>query len=89
VPAALKAEAGKDAGPPAPHLDPEALAALKASMSKSKQGAKATPAAKPADTAAAAAPPAQPAAVTAAQPALTVGTASPSDSVPLPDRKPQ
>jgi len=97
VPAALKAEAGKDAGPPAPHLDPEALAALKASMSKSKPGAKAAPAAKPADASASAsatAPPAQPAstagpAAPGAQPASTVGPASPSDSVPLPDRKPQ
>ena len=95
VPAALKAEAGKDAGPPAPHLDPEALAALKASMSKSKPGAKAAPAAKPADaSASAAAPAAQPASTAgpvapAAQPASTVGPASPSDSVPLPHRKPQ
>ncbi len=41
VPAALKAEAGKDAGPPAPHLDAAALEALKAEMSpKSKSGAK-------------------------------------------------
>ena len=66
VPAALKAEAGKDAGPPAPHLDPEALAALKASMSKSKPGAKAAPAAKPADASASAAAP-------AAHPASTAG----------------
>jgi hypothetical protein len=75
VPAALKAEAGKDAGPPAPHLDPAALAALKAEMSKSK-GGKTAPAAKPASA-------------PAAQAASTVGPASPSDSVPLPDRKPQ
>jgi penicillin-insensitive murein endopeptidase len=80
VPAALKAEAGKDAGPPAPHLDPEALAALKAQMSKSKSGKKTAPAATPA-TAAATDP--------AALPASTVGPASPSDAVPLPDRKPQ
>jgi hypothetical protein len=94
VPAALKAEAGKDAGPPAPHLDPEALAALKASMSKSKPGAKAAPTAKPANASASTAPPAQAASTAgpvapAAQPASTVGPASPSDSVPLPDRKPQ
>jgi penicillin-insensitive murein endopeptidase len=40
VPAALKAPQGKDAGPPEPHLDPAALEALKAEMSKSKSGAK-------------------------------------------------
>jgi penicillin-insensitive murein endopeptidase len=81
VPAALKAEAGKDAGPPAPHLDPEALAALKAEMSKSKSGKKTAPAATPAKAAAATDP--------AALPASTVGPAPPSDAVPLPDRKPQ
>jgi hypothetical protein len=81
VPAALKAEAGKDAGPPAPHLDPEALAALKAQMSKSKSGKKTAPEATPAKAAAATDP--------AALPASTVGPASPSDAVPLPDRKPQ
>ena len=40
VPAALKAAAAKDAGPPAPHLDPAALAALKAQLSGSKPGTK-------------------------------------------------
>ena len=48
VPAALKAVAGKDAGPRrARHLNPEALAALRAQMSSStsKPGSKATPAA--------------------------------------------
>jgi penicillin-insensitive murein DD-endopeptidase len=45
VPAALKAEAGKDAGPPLPHLDPAALEALKAEMSKSKSKSGSKPAA--------------------------------------------
>jgi hypothetical protein len=80
VPAALKAEAGKDAGPPAPHLDPEALAALRAEMSKSK-GKKTAPAATPATASASATNPAAP-------PASTVGPAPPADEVPLPDRKP-
>ena len=45
VPAALKAEAGKDAGPPAPHLDAAALEALKAEMSPKSKLHGATPAA--------------------------------------------
>ncbi|MGB6909117.1 MAG: penicillin-insensitive murein endopeptidase [Methyloceanibacter sp.] len=36
VPAALKLEASKDAGPPAPHLDAEGLEALKAELSGKK-----------------------------------------------------
>ena len=44
VPAALKAVAGKDAGPPEPHLDPEALAALRAQMSSSKSKSGSNPA---------------------------------------------
>jgi hypothetical protein len=90
VPAALKVEAGKDAGPPIPKLDPVAYAALKAEFAKegkSKPGAKAEPASVP------------------TTPASTVGPASPDDpavdnpsddpisandsAVPLPDRKPQ
>jgi hypothetical protein len=94
VPAALKVEADKDAGPPIPKLDPVAYAALKAEFAKkgkSKPGAKAEPA-----SAAASVP---------TTPASTVGPASPDDpavdnpsddpisandaAVPLPDRKPQ
>ena len=81
VPAALKAVAGKDAGPPIPRLDPVAYEALKAEFAKkgkSKQAAKPK-----ADTASAAA------SVPTAS-ASTVGPASPDDPVvPLPDRKPQ
>jgi hypothetical protein len=80
VPAALKAEAGKDAGPPAPHLDPEALATLKSEMSKSKSGKKTAPAAAAAASASATNP--------TVVPASTVGPTTPSDAVPLPDRKP-
>jgi hypothetical protein len=95
VPAALKAQAGKDAGPPIPRLDPVAYEALKAELanpkSKSKSGAKPAQAASAASAA-------------AAVPASTVGPAAsdpsidnPSDdpisaedpAVPLPDRKPQ
>ena len=94
VPAALKAVAGKDAGPPEPHLNPEALAALRAQMSssKSKSGSKAPPAAA---ASAAAADPAS-ASVSASTvgpestqsiPAVQAAPASPS--VPMPDRKPQ
>ena len=36
VPAALKAAAGKDAGPPIPKLDPVAYEALKAELAKPK-----------------------------------------------------
>ena len=71
VPAALKAEAGKDAGPPAPNLDPVALAALKASMSSRSRARRPTPAAKPADASASAAAP-------AAHPASTAGPAAPA-----------
>ena len=97
VPAALKVEAGKDAGPPIPKLDPVAYAALKAEFAKkgkSKPGAKPAPAATPTVTSA-----------STAAPASTVGPASPDDpavdnpsddpisanddAVPLPDRKPQ
>lgn len=96
VPAALKAQAGKEAGPPIPRLDPAAYAALKAELAnpKGKSKAKATPAA--ASTAASA---------STTPTASTVGPASqddpavdnPSDdpiaaddpTVPLPDRKPQ
>ena len=91
VPAALKAAAGKDAGPPIPKLDPVAYEALKAELAKpkSKSGAKPTSAA---------------ASASATVPASTVGPASadpsvdnPSDdpisagdpAMPLPDRKPQ
>src|SRR3954447_11429413 len=47
VPAALKAVTNKDAGPPAPHLDPAALAVLKAQMAGSKSQSKAATAAAP------------------------------------------
>jgi hypothetical protein len=95
VPAALKAAAGKDAGPPIPRLDPVAYEALKAELAKpkSKSGAKPKPEA------------ASTAASVSATPASTVGPASPDDpavdnpsddpisaddpAVPLPDRKPQ
>jgi len=97
VPAALNAAAGKDAGPPEPHLDPQALAALKAQMSKKPGSKTATPAAASA-SAGTSAP--TPASTSTAAAASTVGPdstqsipsaqASPeSDSVPLPDRKPQ
>jgi penicillin-insensitive murein endopeptidase len=49
VPAALKAAQAKEAGPPAPHLDPAALEALKAEMSKSKSGSKSASASASAD----------------------------------------
>jgi penicillin-insensitive murein endopeptidase len=85
VPAALKAMAGKDAGPPAPHLDDAALAALKAQLAGSKGGAKAA-------TAAPAKPDAQAGPATAAAAPPTAGAAnapsSPAETVPLPDRKP-
>jgi penicillin-insensitive murein endopeptidase len=97
VPAALNAVAGKDAGPPEPRLDPEALAALKAQMSKSKPKSKSAPAAAASASAGDAAPTA--ASESTPAPASTVGPdstqsipaqASPaSPSVPLPDRKPQ
>jgi penicillin-insensitive murein DD-endopeptidase len=77
VPAALKAAAAKDAGPPAPHLDPAALAALKAQLSGSKPGTK--PASE-AGSASASEP--ESASVSKA------GSASASGAVPLPDRKP-
>ena len=94
VPAALKAAAGKDAGPPEPHLDPEALAALKAQMSKSKPGSKPAPAAasaSAADPTPASVPAPAPGEVQAASPAslLPSGSASAAPSVPLPDRKPR
>jgi penicillin-insensitive murein DD-endopeptidase len=96
VPAALNAAAGKDAGPPEPHLDPQALAALKAQMSKKPGSKSATPAAASA-SAGTSAP--TPASTSTAAAASTVGPdstqsipsaqASPeSDTVPLPDRKP-
>jgi penicillin-insensitive murein endopeptidase len=84
VPAALKAQAGKEAGPPIPRLDPVAYAALKAELEKpkkSKSGVKPTPAVA--------------ASATATTSASTVGPAPADDpnlttqSVPLPDRKPQ
>lgn len=80
VPAALKLESGKDAGPPIPRLDPVAYEALKAEFSKKgKSKAEAKPKAEAASAAA-----------TPATPASTVGPASPEDTaVPLPDRKPQ
>ncbi len=75
VPAALKLEASKDAGPPLPHLDPEALAALKAQVS-GKKGAK--PGAK-----ATAAAPATPSAKTpAATPAPAASAANPPSAAP-------
>ena len=81
VPAALKVEAGKDAGPPLPRLDPVAYEALKAEFAKkgkTKAGAKSKT---EAASAAASVPTAS---------ASTVGPASPDDpAVPLPDRKPQ
>jgi penicillin-insensitive murein endopeptidase len=98
VPAALKAQAGKEAGPPIPRLDPAAYAALKAELANptGKSKAKATPAAASTATAASA---------STTPTASTVGPASqddpavenPSDdpisaddpTVPLPDRKPQ
>ena len=40
VPAALKAQGGKDAGPPIPRLDPAAYAALKAEIANPKAKAK-------------------------------------------------
>lgn len=92
VPAALKAASGKDAGPPEPHLDPEALAALKAQMSKSKPGSKPAPAAasaSAADPAPASAPAAGAAPAPAASPPSPSGSASADQSVPLPDRKPR
>jgi hypothetical protein len=82
VPAALKAAATKDAGPPAPRLDPVALEALKAQMSKSKPGSKPAPA----PTAASAAV-ATPASASGPTPVPLADTAV--GSVPLPDRKPQ
>ncbi len=86
VPAALKAMAGKDAGPPAPHLDDAALAALKAQLSGSKPGTK------PA-TDAAAKPDVQAGSAAAAEAPSTAGAedapASPAETVPLPDRKPR
>jgi penicillin-insensitive murein endopeptidase len=84
VPAALKAQGGKDAGPPIPRLDPAAYAALKAELANPK--AKAKSATKEAPPTAAAVP---------ASPVSTVGPAPADDpelttqSVPLPDRKPQ
>jgi hypothetical protein len=75
VPAALKAAAAKDAGPPAPHLDAAALEALKARMAASKPGSKPAPdAAKPVPD--------------AAKPGADAASASAAESVPLPDRKP-
>ena len=94
VPAALKAAAGKDAGPPEPHLDPKALAALKAEMSKSKPGSKLAPAAaltSAADPGPASVPAPAPQAAQAASPASPSppGSAATDQSVPLPDRKPR
>jgi penicillin-insensitive murein DD-endopeptidase len=50
VPAALKAAASKDAGPPAPHLDEAALEALKAEMSGKSTAKPATEAASAAES---------------------------------------
>jgi hypothetical protein len=85
VPAALKAAAGKDAGPPIPKLDPVALEALKAEFAKpkSKSGAKPAPAASPA------AAPASTASASTVGPASADDPALTTQSVPLPDRKPQ
>jgi penicillin-insensitive murein endopeptidase len=85
VPAALKAAAGKDAGPPIPKLDPVAFEALKAEFAKpkSKSGAKPAPAASPAAASASTASASTVGPASADDPALT------TQSVPLPDRKPQ
>jgi penicillin-insensitive murein endopeptidase len=92
VPAALKLEASKDAGPPLPHLDPEALAALKAQVAGKKGVKPAATATTATRTTAAAGPAATPAAVSGTAPA---DASAPADgdtggdpAVPLPDRKP-
>jgi len=100
VPAALNAVAGKDAGPPEPHLDPEALAALKAQMSKSKPKSKSAPTAAAATSASAGDAAPTPTSASTPASASTVGPdstqsipaaqASPAaPSVPLPHRKSQ
>jgi len=93
VPAALKAMAGKDAGPPAPHLDDAALAALKAQLSGSKAGSKPAPdaAAKPVTEAGSASvplPESKPSPEPASTPGTQAGSASAAEAVPLPDHKP-
>jgi penicillin-insensitive murein DD-endopeptidase len=90
VPAALKMLAGKDAGPPAPHLDPAALAALKAQMAPSKPGAKPVPdaAAKPTAEAVAVKPDAATVAPSADADAKPATASAGAPTVPLPDRKP-